>query len=799
MATVTLRPNSDVAKSNVSAYSSGTTAWNLVDEATLDPSDYFENKTTPGYCYMGFPASGIPAGSIISKITINWVGTNSAPAFAFSLGIRNPSTGTQYDSATFAGTTVAQNATSAAIPATRRPWDNAKWTVADIDALQLGVIAPTSLPKIQTRQFWVVVTYTAPNTVSSSKTLDAIIKAPHVGSFALDAVIFDGVRFFNLDSVLKRGMSGSGTLDSILRVERSGSATLDAYIANQVTGSFTLDAIQRVTQDGAEVDDSFARTVSGGWGDDYEPWDSSMLSNMSVNPTDGALYYEPEAVSSYAWRKFKIKKPKRRDRSILMQLAVKSTAGSVNVSYLTASVYMRHDDHLGTGLDYFQASFIALDVRLLSPNGFGDFSINQGAIQMGVRQGYDASDGAMIGPGIVTVPGLTWAPLTSDATSKFYIRYRVKGGSQTRIKAKIWKVGDPEPDWMLDFVATGVPTSSGWVMKGTGSRVGMYPTWAFKRTTLVYTDFEIDLDAVIKKTQTGTKTLDAVIEKTGLSGSFSLDAVLGPPNAGHTGTFALDAILRRGVSASLPLDAVLRSTPVRSFSVDAVLRGPRSATFPIDAVLRASRAGSATLDANIRKTVTGTTRLDAVVLAPRTAGVTLDSVILSPRTSTFSLAAAIVRRTQAAATLDAILRRGVVGTFALDATLRRQVTGSWDLDAVLRRTSTEHITLDSVVRGVASGTFHLDAIALRHQLGAFTLDSTITIVRSGEPVAVVEIGWIYATLDPHPIQAAIASEPTVAAIGSDPIVGILDEAGVIGAALGWSRQTGSFTLNAEIV
>lgn len=153
---VTYRPTSDQSKSGTT-YSSGTDAWALVDESTLNTADYFENKVANGWTYMGITPGTHPS-SEIKRITINWVGTNGAPAFAFSLGLRDPSTGTQYPSSADS-VTIGQNVTSGSWPRTTRPWDNAAWTTTDIDNLQFGVIAPSSLPKIRAQQMWVVVRY----------------------------------------------------------------------------------------------------------------------------------------------------------------------------------------------------------------------------------------------------------------------------------------------------------------------------------------------------------------------------------------------------------------------------------------------------------------------------------------------------------------------------------------------------------------------------------------------------------------------------------------------------------------
>lgn len=608
--------------------------------------------------------------------------------------------------------------------------------------------------------------------------LNAFLKAERASSFSLDAFIFDGVRYFGLDAVLKATQSGSFALDATKRVPRSGSFTLDATIPLHVDASFGLDAALLEVA-GQIIDDPFddPATVAGTWGPNWTliKGIENSTAEHGRNPTVGAFIYDDSNTvldserGGYVNRRTYLKK----------QMTVRAKIAQTDAPVVFDSrfaVYLRHSGETG-GIGYYNATYAAVELVLL-PTGY---------MQLQIRSNYSS---IVYGPVDLTSLG-TWAD-----GDEFYIKGWIKG---SRIKGKVWRVGDPEPRWQINQTGLSIPSSAGYIGMAANTDTSWKPVeWDVRRAFAYNLDFSVDLDAVLKATQAGSFALDAV-RKASMSGGFSLDSVIVQDTSSSLGSFALDAVIRRGVSASLPLDAVLRSTAVRSFAVDAVLKATRSVTFPLDAVVRVSRAGSATLDANIRKTVSGLTQLDAVVLAPRTAGATLDSVLLSPRASTFSLSAAVVRRTLAAATLDAIVQRGVAGSFALDAIRRHPVAGSWALDAVLRRTSTEHFTLDSVVRRVASGSFPLDAVKFQTQFGNLTLDSIITIIRDGAPpVAVVEVGWIYAVLEPHPIQASIASESIAATIGSEPIVGVLEPLDAIGASLGWSRWTGSFTLNAEI-
>lgn len=756
MSTVTMRPTSDQAKSG-ETYSSGTTAWNLVDEAVLDSADWVDNKTVSGYTIFGFGSSGIPAGSVINSVQINWRGSNAAPANACSTQFRNPSSGTRYDQ-----DNIAQSASSVTgANRTTRPWDSAKWTISDIDAIQAGVRAPTSgsLNKLRTTQFWIVVDYTAPTTVSSSFTADAVLFKTVAPSFTIDASIFDGTYYFNVKAVIYGTRTGSFTADAIKRRNIPQTFTADAAISVTHSGSFTADATILFTQGAAETDDPFTSAVSGGWGPDFtvEDTDPNNAATMSVDPTEGALFYEPEAVTAYQWRKFRVKKPKRLNRNSAFVVSIKQTAGSINVSYLTATIHHRHDDKLGIGLDYYQSQYLALDLRLYAPNGFGDFTINQGAMKLGVRTNYDATDSNYIGPGLVDVPGLTWAPRTVDTTSRFYVRFHTRGTSPTRVKAKIWRYGDPEPnDWLLDFTTTSGPTTTGWLVKGTGSRVAMYPTWAFKRITSFYLDqsFETDAvllkpvtvstttaNAVLKKTQTGTRTLDAVIKRLGQPGSFSVGAAV---SLLIPGSFSADSILGVGRSSSFSIDSHIRVPGLEdftidawlaeggfSFTADAIVKKQASDSLLASSVLKRSSSASFSADAIKSAEQNFAFALDAQISVLRTDSAVLDAVLRRTGLVSFTADAILHREQQSSATVSSIVRKGATGSFDTSALLLSPRTGSFTANAVIFRTTDQTFDLTAVLKGEVNGAFTADSIRRVPRASSFTADAIRQTVPTG--------------------------------------------------------------------
>lgn len=76
--TATLRPNADMYVSNL-IYSTGTTAWSLIDEVNLDINDWVQTNTN-GYMFFAFPDGALPTGARVTSVVIRANVTNSAPA-----------------------------------------------------------------------------------------------------------------------------------------------------------------------------------------------------------------------------------------------------------------------------------------------------------------------------------------------------------------------------------------------------------------------------------------------------------------------------------------------------------------------------------------------------------------------------------------------------------------------------------------------------------------------------------------------------------------------------------------------
>ena len=168
--TIILRPDEDVSVSGVT-YSSGSTAWDLIDEAVLDTADYVKLNNN-GYAFVGFTATGLDPGQAIGQVTFRANVTNAASAWASALTIRRPSDGEQDQVIAVPQGTYPDQSVSF----TTRTWDGLPWTVADLDGLQFGAVGPGTLANLRLRQVWVEVTYTTRDPVghaSDGRTSDA--------------------------------------------------------------------------------------------------------------------------------------------------------------------------------------------------------------------------------------------------------------------------------------------------------------------------------------------------------------------------------------------------------------------------------------------------------------------------------------------------------------------------------------------------------------------------------------------------------------------------------------------------
>jgi len=258
---VTLRPTSDAVSDGTITYSTGSTGWNLVDEVTLDTSDWWvpAYRSDTGffsfsYLIHRFPETGILSGATISSVAIFGNAQNmGAPAYKVFIVVRNPATGTLYrvlgwDQSYIGGAGLSTTA-EGTVTLTTRPWDSQPWTAADVNAISIGASGEynhSSLTKGRLARLYAIVTWTRGPLVASAVlfrtqgvsplktfTANAVIKRTMPLSMPEAGATF-GVAY-------QWGPGGSFTVAGIRKKTISG-IPQTFVLATKLAGIFPLDA-----------------------------------------------------------------------------------------------------------------------------------------------------------------------------------------------------------------------------------------------------------------------------------------------------------------------------------------------------------------------------------------------------------------------------------------------------------------------------------------------------------------------------------------------------------------------------
>jgi hypothetical protein len=359
---------------------------------------------------------------------------------------------------------------------------------------------------------------------------DNLYAGPNI--FTADAVIAPAVSYsFTADAVLLKTQSSSFTANAVLKKTQSATFTANAVIKSTISGSLTANAVLKKTQSATFTADAlivrevlldtFTRSVGSGLG----------------TADDGTRYQQRTHPSVFG--------------SVSVDGSAAVTSGSTirdfigyrapQVGLVQLDFFVPADD-ADTGLSY--------ELHIVSPEvAFFD-------------QWLDIFPRPASGAHI-------WRVQTSNQFQNFTVEpstwYRAKAwlGAPTIERYKIWKVGDPEPDWIESTSGSGLGTSqftpSIWLYGSAANPAGLdnIHIWDAGGTTTTFG--EVLADAVFFKTQSSSFTANAVLKAT-VSGSITANAVL---KKEQTGSLTANAVIKKTQAASFAADAVIKRTQLR--------------------------------------------------------------------------------------------------------------------------------------------------------------------------------------------------------------------------------------------
>lgn len=235
----------------------------------------------------------------------------------------------------------------------------------------------------------------------------------------------------------------------------------------------------------------------------------------------------------------------------------------------------------------------------------------------------------------------------------------------------------------------------------------------------------LSLDSLIAAVQAKTISLDALLQIVGTR-TVSVDALV---QAVKSGTVSVDALVQMTMAQSLSLDALIVAASASSASTDfdALIQSLKTAGISLDALLSQSKTATAVVDALIQASKTGTVSLDAIITgaSSTTVFVGLDALIQAIQAKTISLDALLQKSYTSPLALDAYVALTQVKTMSLDALLQSTKSGVISLDAILQMTKTAMVSFDALIQAAKTGVISMDAILVFATQASILLDAYV--------------------------------------------------------------------------
>ena len=270
-------------------------------------------------------------------------------------------------------------------------------------------------------------------------------------------------------------------------------------------------------------------------------------------------------------------------------------------------------------------------------------------------------------------------------------------------------------------------------------------------------------------TQTVAFSVDALIQRAGLTQSTSIDALL---QSAFSRSLSLDSLIAAVQAETISLDALLQIVGTRTVSVDALLQATKTGAVSVDALLQATLSQALSLDALIQAIQSAGLSLDALLSKPMTVASVMDALIQAAKTGTVSLDAII---TVASATtvfvgLDALIQAIQAKTISLDALLQKSYTSPLALDAYVALTQVKTMSLDALLQSTKSGVISLDAILQMTKTAMVSFDALIQSAKTG--VISLDAILVFAT-QASVLLDAYVQKTLSAGVGLDAIIGAI--------------------------
>lgn len=232
-------------------------------------------------------------------------------------------------------------------------------------------------------------------------------------------------------------------------------------------------------------------------------------------------------------------------------------------------------------------------------------------------------------------------------------------------------------------------------------------------------------------TYTAALSVDALIQRAGLTHSTHLDALL---QSAFSKSLSLDSMIAAVQAQTISLDALLQIAGTRTITIDALLQATKSDVISIDALVQMTLAQSLSLDALIvaMGSASSSTNLDALIQSLKTAGVSLDALLSTSAMQSVLLDALLQSSKTSFVSLDGLIQAAEMQTLSLDALVQAVQSGTISLDALLSKSNISTIVIDALIQSSKTGAVSFDALITgASSASVFTgLDALIQAIQS---------------------------------------------------------------------